>query len=265
MLNSDHVPRFELKYEDDLNGFITIESNSDYRNAISNATLLNLNKLILHVRIGDEEEFKQSVQRVKEEKEDVPSFIKDLEDEVGNPPGIVNDGEGEKINVGNLEEAVSEDGEGEEEVHEVVQPLMADSDQKRDPVESGIDQRFSFLDDVDDDDMDEQLVEVPIPVESPKEQGAPESSSDSSSFMEEPLQAHQAPIVDAEPVIEEEHIPIPEEEYKFEKILHQSELEEEEKQANSVVKTPEQTIPLLGPRKVSKPVGSIVFKPGDVP
>jgi len=57
MLNSDIIPRFELKYEDDLNGFITVSSNLDYRNAIANATLLNLNKLILHVRIQDEEDF----------------------------------------------------------------------------------------------------------------------------------------------------------------------------------------------------------------
>ena len=264
MLNSEETPPFELKYEDDLNGFITISSNSDYRNAIANATLLNLNKLILHVRIGDEEEFKQSVQRVKEEQEEVPAFIKDLEEEVGaNPPGIIDEPEEGPMRVENLDEVVSEDGEEVELPLEMSSPILPPSDQKGDD-NSDPNPSLSFLDDIDDDQIAE---ENPVPIPEPEKELTDSSSSEEELEVIEPEPIVDAePVFEAEPVIMDEFIQQPEEEYKFlEKIVHQNDLLEEVKIANETYNSPDQIIPTLGPRKVSKPVGSLIFKAGDPP
>ena len=55
------LPRFELKYEDDLNGMIGIESDSEYQNAISHTTMLGLNRLLVHVVLEDEATVRASV------------------------------------------------------------------------------------------------------------------------------------------------------------------------------------------------------------
>jgi hypothetical protein len=55
------LPEFKLQYEDDLNGMISIEDNPDYKNAINHSLMLSLNKLIVYVKIEDEEGFQESV------------------------------------------------------------------------------------------------------------------------------------------------------------------------------------------------------------
>jgi hypothetical protein len=52
---SEPLPSFQLKYDDDLNGLIGIESESEYQNAISHSSLLGLNRLLIHVILEDEE------------------------------------------------------------------------------------------------------------------------------------------------------------------------------------------------------------------
>jgi len=83
----------------------------------------------------------------------VPSFIKDLEEEV-NPPGIIDEPSSSQLNVDNLDEVQSEEGDDQPELPVADQPLVDGSDQKEMPVGGDIDQRFSFLDDIDDDELE---------------------------------------------------------------------------------------------------------------
>ena len=48
-----YVPEFKLQYKDDLNGFITIESERDYQMCISQCRMLSQRTLSLHVKNFD--------------------------------------------------------------------------------------------------------------------------------------------------------------------------------------------------------------------